>query len=375
MKFYSLLFAFIVVLNSAYCEESTGRVTFDSKEAAKIIARSHLHKPDFEEVLKNTQTPSSTRQYLSSLDKYSSYRSPQEVVFRKERSQPRRQGLGMVYLSSQQGLLGVPVDGGPAYKNGMREPLFITSVNGKKMSVDDFSTYSFLTNFKAGQKVELVGVDRVNNTRLRYRVTVGLVFERSFRLSTRNDFDYIRIYKFNETLLLPLKQYLTRSRKKVPLVVDLRFSPGGDVFAMVDLLSFFMDKETVVAQLSAGRFGKPIPLKTLDGRIIENNRNIVIVISAFTASSAELFARAIRHYLPNVKVIGEATKGKCYAQEYYPLKKGGGLVLTRFRVLDASGVDCESRPMLPDLYLDNSALRSMDEIGRSLTAEQHSLIK
>lgn len=365
MWYYSVAMVLLVFLIS---EPVIGNdsIPLDSAEVSSVISRHHLTKPPYNEVFPNSRTAGSLNNYLQKLDKYSRYKTPEETLFSKMRSKKSRQGIGLSFLVNKRGVLGIPVQDGSAFKRGIVEPLFIKSLNGRPLSLDDFSSYSFLTKVPPGSNVKVVAMRTPEGRAKTFNVPSGNVNEKNFRFNSRSQFDYIRVYKFDSSLLKPTNNFLSHVRKGKPLVIDLRFSPGGDVFAMVDLLSLFIDEGKTVVTLAGAQTRNSIELKTLSGRVLEASKEIIFLVSPYTASSAELFVRAIQHHRRNVKIWGQATKGKCYAQETYPLQNGGSIRLTAYRVLDAGGVDCESQPLLPDTVIKNSVSLTLDGIEKEI---------
>ena len=74
---------------------------------------------------------------------------------------------------------------------------------------------------------------------------------------------------------------------------------------------------------------------------------VTLRVSRFTASSAEIFAHALKAHLPGTRVVGEATRGKCLVQQRFGLADGSELVLSTGQFL-MEGRPCEGRPLQAD---------------------------
>ncbi len=147
------------------------------------------------------------------------------------------------------------------------------------------------------------------------------------------------------------------------IIIDLRHTPGGDLYATTDALSFLLKKNQDIAYLKSGKH--LISLQSLDGQIIRKKK-VIILLSRFTASSAEIFTLALKHYYPNLTLVGEKTAGKCLAQEDFPLKNNALLHLSVYAVLTPTSLPCQDIPILPDHMINNIELMDIKEIIKRL---------
>ena len=136
-----------------------------------------------------------------------------------------------------------------------------------------------------------------------------------------------------------------------PVVIDLRFSDGGDLHEAVDAASFFVAPGQVVTSIQ-DRSGEQIDVRTIPQQT-RHDGPIIVLVSERTASSAEVFARALLHYSA-AKLSGRKTHGKCVSQEKVLLSDGDALFLTSARLFDPTGTFCDEEGIEPTYATDQS---------------------
>lgn len=98
------------------------------------------------------------------------------------------------------------------------------------------------------------------------------------------------------------------------LLIDLRGNLGGDLDAAVAAASFFFDDEVVCYYKTREGIEE---VKRTEDRLIFDSR-IAILISENTASSAELFAKALRNKA-GATLVGRTSYGKDIGQEFFEI--------------------------------------------------------
>ncbi|MDR9440485.1 MAG: S41 family peptidase, partial [Halomonas sp.] len=158
----------------------------------------------------------------------------------------------------------------------------------------------------------------------------------------------LRIRRFRAGLTRPavaarLAAYRAQ-REERPLVLDLRFSGGGDVFEALDVAGLFLEsgRELVAFTDRAGEREW-----FTNRRAGDTNTPLSIWIGPDTASAAEILA-AILQYHGRAELRGRPSRGKCSIQTDVPLPEGGALRFTEKRVLLPDGSTCDGHPLEPD---------------------------
>lgn len=334
----------------------------DVQRILKLVRAKHYLTSIDQTVEKNLRQIDSVNQYLAHLDPYSKYLSQEQATFFRKRGQKLRIGIGLNLLNDHGRILGVPLKNGPFYRSGYKQAEFVYSINGRIIDFEKYASYSFLGQLEISNRVNIVLAKEDGSAGRTFSVVIEKIKNPSILVYHHKDALIVQINKFKNGDVAPIKSALAKVDKRGKIIFDLRFSPGGDIYAMADLLSLFLVEGAPVAALVDNR-GDRTELHALDGRIVQENP-IYLLASEYTASSAELFIRALRERYPLVSLVGMPTKGKCLAQENFELPSGGLLNLSTHRVSDAQGVFCQGKPIHPDRWIPDIARLKMSDIYR-----------
>lgn len=352
VRLFLFLTTFFLATN-LIAKEYEANTSFSIKEKQRIgiiISSNHFKKPRITQ--KSLHDTVSLNHYLSQLDPYSKYISAKEAAFKKKRGKARRLGIGLDLLIDGDLILGVPIKDGPAYQAGITTPVYICSINKKKIKSTEFESYQFLAEFSQGQIVEIQTMSKTAKKLGKYQVKVEWFVQKHVDIKPVGKVNVLSIRLFSNDSTLRIKKALETLSQDKALIIDLRFNPGGDLYATTDTLSFFIEQNLAVAYLKEKSIKNPLPLKTVSGRSI-SNKKVYLLLSQFTASSAEIFAQAIKHYLPQTVFIGSATAGKCLAQETHLLKSKSAIQLSVYEVLNAQKEHCQNKPLIADIKIKN----------------------
>ncbi len=165
----------------------------------------------------------------------------------------------------------------------------------------------------------------------------------------------LRIRRFRAGLTRPavaarLAAYRLQQTER-PLVLDLRFSGGGDVFEALDVAGLFLEGGQALATF-VDRTGKREYFT--NRRSGDTTTPLSVWMGPATASAAEVLA-AILRYHDRAELRGEATHGKCSIQTDVPLPDGAVLRFTEKRILLPDGSTCDGHPLRPNRPLPANA--------------------
>jgi C-terminal peptidase prc len=120
-------------------------------------------------------------------------------------------------------------------------------------------------------------------------------------------------------------------------IIDLRDNGGGDLLSALEVAGNFVPHGAPMLQL-VGRTA--VRDYTNSGHSLFTNLRLDVLVNGNTASSAEVLAWLLRHYV-GARILGERTKGKGTVQEVYRLDPKARLVLTTaaYRMPDGSSLD------------------------------------
>jgi len=133
------------------------------------------------------------------------------------------------------------------------------------------------------------------------------------------------------------------------LILDLRGNPGGYLDAAVDIASWFIPGEKIVAR---ERFadGSETLYKSSGHRLLENT-TMVVLIDQGSASAAEILAGALRDNL-TIRLIGQKSFGKGSVQTVDSLSGGASLKVTIAKWLTPSGYSINEKGLDPDIAIE-----------------------
>ncbi len=138
-----------------------------------------------------------------------------------------------------------------------------------------------------------------------------------------------------------------------PLVVDLRDSPGGDLFEALDAAALIVPPGAVLAS-TRDADGAVKVYESPPGAKLRPS-SLVLWVGPGTASAAEIFAGILqRHGL--ARLVGGRTFGKCSSQTDVALSDGSVLRLTNREVLLPDGTGCSGAGLSPDVMVGGDAL-------------------
>ncbi|MGI6269247.1 MAG: S41 family peptidase [Candidatus Howiella sp.] len=162
---------------------------------------------------------------------------------------------------------------------------------------------------------------------------------------------YLQISRFNEKtpeqLTAAVEEMMAAGVRG--LIFDLRVCGGGLVDATARALDYLLPEGEIISATYAD--GHSAVLHTSDSEAI--NLPMAVLITGNTASSAELFAAAVRDYGKGV-LIGSTTYGKGVMQRTFGLSDGSSVKFTIAEFVPPSGVSFNGVGLSPDIPVDLS---------------------
>jgi len=356
MPKYRLIFCLFYALFSISCVAQNAQLSVDwlpKKELIDIISKHHYLQPDAIELNGFFDNVDSLNEKLQTLDPYSRYLPSEQNAYFKKRRAKYQIGLGINILINDDKLLAVPLQGAPAYQASFKQPRYLHTINGRKISASDFSSFRFLNDLSVDQVVPLQIIENQFVHEIKeYKIKIDFFENSDIEYLHEKGVSIIRIHAFESGLTRQLKQHLLSAiKQKDKIIIDLRYCPGGDLFETVDAISLFLKDNLEVAYLKKAKNNHLRTLSSLSGRVI-SEQPVYIWVSPFTASSAEIFAR-ILHYYASAQIIGTETTGKCLSQQTFEFEDESALSLSVFEVLTPNKQSCQGKAIQPDVVLDS----------------------
>lgn len=143
------------------------------------------------------------------------------------------------------------------------------------------------------------------------------------------------------------KEFADKNINKV--ILDLRGNGGGYVSAAQDLLSLWLDNQTILIQKSA-HFGEE-KTSTASGKAVLKDMKTIVLVNGSTASASEIVAAALKDY-DKATIVGTTTYGKGVVQKMYDLSNGGMLKVTVAEWLTPKSNSINKTGVEPDIKID-----------------------
>lgn len=152
-----------------------------------------------------------------------------------------------------------------------------------------------------------------------------------------NDIAYIKLQEFGNNAANDVKQVLAslRSTGASKLILDLRDNEGGILDEAMQLLSQFLESDTLVVK-TIGRTTESTKEYRTSSDNYDTDIPILILVNGKTASAAEIVAGALQDYDRGV-VIGQQTFGKGTIQTIKDLPYGAKIKITTAKYILPSG--------------------------------------
>jgi carboxyl-terminal processing protease len=323
------------------------------EEIAEAIHHHHISRPPMEAAL--SVPLERMNAYLRSLDPYSLYIPADEYQRRKQIEKEGYQGIGAELTRNDCGIVIIPYQGGPAYRAGIRERHYLSAVNGYTIDSMDLKEAAWLLTGAPGSRVN-VRVSPFLGGRNREVIVVREKFiTPSVESITESFGTYLRIRSFRERSTVSSLKSVIRQRQAqgFPVILDLRDAQGRDFHEALDAISLFIPEGQCIAKVVGGsgveRLFYSLPYQQLVFR------KIIILVGPSTASAAEVFASALRHY-SRATLVGQKTYGKCTSQMIIELSDGSALKLTNLKIIYPSGEFCNGIGLTPDIEVSDEEL-------------------
>ena len=300
-----------------------------------LIDQNYFEAVDHEEL-----AFSSIKGMLQTLDPHSYFLDPRHFDRVREEYKGKYYGLGILIQKQDKRLVVIsPVDGGPAYRLGIRSGDVISHIEGE--STEPISSTEAMMKLRGPKDTEVTitivreGWDKPFDVKI-VREEIAL-YSVQYAFMLQDDIGYIRIRNFAETTTREFeeKMELLREQGMEKLILDLRNNGGGTFVQSIELSDEFLSKGTLVVSIRGRN-------SYLDRKYFAEKDDqyekipLVILIDGASASAPEILSGAIKDNDRGL-IVGQDSWGKGLVQTIVPLAPNAAVALTTAKYYTPSG--------------------------------------
>jgi carboxyl-terminal processing protease len=300
--------------------------------------------------------------YLRSMDPNAEYFEPASYSAFVSSHKDNYVGIGMEIEKNESGkIVCYPYPDSPAYLGGIESGDWLVSVDGQDVS--ELPIYVIASKIM-GVKNTLVGitiVKRNGEVSRRLELKRKYIPTSSVTVERRSDFSIIRINSFSSGTKRDLKLALSKVKNALPIIIDLRDNPGGNLYKAIDSAMLCLGNGIRIVTIRSRR-----GTKTYESTTPAFNSKSLIYLwqNEFTASAAEVFIAALTEN-KRAESIGEKSYGKGLTQDVFELNDGSAIVFTTGYLLTPKGNMYHRKGLTPTYELKGDRLSTNQYVQKT----------
>ncbi len=337
MRYKGFLFVliFFSLVSAPAWEEDVWTASLNKiSSIVNLIEQKYYKDVDQEEL-----SYSSIRGMLQTLDPHSYFLDPRHFDRLREEYKGKYYGLGILIQKQGKRLVVIsPIEGGPAYRLGIRSGDVISHINGETTEPITSEDAMMKLRGPEGTQVSITisreGKEPFDLTIVREEIALYSV---PYSFLLEGDIGYIFIRNFAETTTDEFREkmdlLISQGMKK--LILDLRGNGGGTFLQSLELSDDFLSEGTLVVSIKGRN-------KNLDRKYFAEKDNqyenipLVILINRGSASAPEILSGAIMDNDRGL-IVGSDSWGKGLVQTIIPLTENAAMALTTAKYYTPSG--------------------------------------
>jgi carboxyl-terminal processing protease len=283
-----------------------------------------------------------------------------------------------------------PIQGSPASRAGLKAGDQITHIDHSSVEGRGLPEVSHRLLGAQGTTVDLTVFRPSEGREFRVELAREKISMRAVHTKVvEPGYAWVRIDEFHDDIADEFRRGLRALYTEEPglkgLTLDLRDDPGGSVFPAIAVAAAFLPNDAVIAKARA-RPLQQIPLmpEVLNLRGSHAPRDLpkqvkdvrlVVLVNGKSASASEMVAAALQDH-GRATIMGARTFGKGVAQSLEEIGSGKGITVTVGRFYTPNGGSVQSKGVVPDVMLGDSAepaavpWRRESDLDRHIVSDQ-----
>lgn len=294
-------------------------------------------------------------------DPYSTYMTEDESSEFNEKVEGKYTGIGAeIKLENEIFSFGTIFENSPAMKVGIKTDDILLKVNDIDIKGKTTTGVADMVKGKSGTKVKLL-IKRVDEE-IEFEVTRGSIDIESVTskiIEKKNKkIGYINISIFAENSDEQFEKHLLELENNNidRLIIDVRSNSGGYLTSVTNIISMFMEKDSVLYQLNTKGKVEIVKDKTKESR----KYPVVILTNGSSASASEVLTACFKENYGSLS-IGTKTFGKGKVQKAYSLSNGSTIKYTFQEWLTPKGNQIDKIGIEPDDYIEYEYSKNKDK--------------